>query len=91
MIEELVPASAQYPVITALQALRGVQLIAATTAALEVGDFLRFLHPRDLMGYTGLVASERTSNGRRRQGAITKTGNAHLRRVLVEAAWSYRY
>lgn len=91
VIDELVPTSPQYPLIMGLQAMRGVQLLIATTVALEVGDFLRFEHPRYLMGYTGLVSSERSSNARRRQGGITGTGNTHLRRVLVEAAWHYRY
>lgn len=91
VIEELVPESEQYHLIMALQAMRGVKLLTATTVVLEVGDFLRFEHPRYLMGYTGLVPTEQSSNNRRRQGGITRTGNAHLRRILVEAAWCYRY
>jgi transposase len=78
-------------VIEALQALRGVAKITATTLAVEVGNFSRFAHPRELMGYGGLVPSEHTSGKRKRQGAITKTGNAHLRHVLTESAWSYRH
>lgn len=91
VIEELIPTSRQYPLIMGLQAMRGVKLLVASTVALEVGDFLRFEHPRHLMGYTGLVPSERSSNHRRWQGGITGTGNAHLRRVLIEAAWHYRH
>ena len=91
MITELIPASGQYGVVTALQAMRGVKLLTAATVVLEVGDFLRFDHPRYLMGYTGLVPTERSSNNCRRQGGITGTGNAHLRRALVEAAWIYRH
>ena len=91
MIVELIPTSEQHRLIMALQAMRGVKLLTAATVVLEVGDFLRFDHPRYLMGYTGLVPTERSSNSCRRQGGITGTGNAHLRRVLVEAAWTYRY
>jgi len=57
----------------------------------EVGEFSRFRSPRQLMAYAGLVPREYSSGSRRRQGGITKTGNAHLRRAVVEAAWSYRY
>jgi transposase len=78
-------------VIDALQALRGIAKITATTMVTEVGNFSRFAKPNQLMGYGGLVPSEFSTGNSRRQGAITKTGNAHLRRVLVEAAWSYRH
>jgi len=78
-------------VIEALQALRGVAKITATTLVTEVGNFSRFVRPNQLMGYGGLVPSENSTGNSKRQGAITKTGNAHLRRVLVEAAWSYRH
>jgi hypothetical protein len=71
--------------------LRGLDLIAATTLVAELGDLRRFAHPRELMGYLGLVPSEHTTGSKRRLGAITKTGNSHVRRVLVEAAWNYRY
>ena len=57
----------------------------------ELGDITRFDSPRQLMAYLGLVPSEHSSGGSRRQGGITKTGNGHVRRVLVEAAWSYRF
>lgn len=79
------------PVAEALIALRGVDLITAMTVLAELGDITRFDSPRQLMGFLGLVPSEHSSGQRRRQGAITKTGNGHVRRVLVEAAWSYRF
>jgi transposase len=79
------------PVVAALQALRGVQFLAAVTLIAELGDLTRFETPRQLMSYLGLVPSEHSSGERRRQGSITKTGNSHARRVLVEGAWAYRY
>jgi transposase len=75
----------------ALMALRGLSLIAAMTTLAELGDITRFDSPRELMGYLGLVPSEHSSGGSRRQGGITRTGNGHVRRVLVEAAWNYRF
>ena len=78
-------------VIAALQALRGIALISAATIVSEVGECSRFAKPRQLMGYSGAVSSEDSSGKRIRRGAITKTGNAHLRRVVIEAAWAYRY
>lgn len=74
-----------------LQSLRGVARIAAVTIVAEVGRLSRFRRPKQLMGYTGLVSREHSSGERIRRGAITKTGNAHLRRILVESAWCYRY
>jgi transposase len=78
-------------VIEALQALRGVAQTTAATIVSELGSLSRFESPRPLMGYSGLVASEYSSGNRICRGAITKTGNAHLRRVLVEAAWAYQH
>jgi transposase len=78
-------------VIEGLQALRGVALVTAVTIVAEVGELSRFAKPRQLMGYSGAVASEDSSGERTRRGGITKAGNAHLRRVVVEAAWAYRY
>ena len=78
-------------VIAALQALRGIALVSAVTIVAEVGELSRFAKPRQLMGYSGAVASEDSSGPRIRRGAITKTGNAHLRRIIVEAAWAYRH
>lgn len=79
------------PLVRALMSLRGVDQLVATTVVAELGDFRRFVHPRQLMAYLGLVPSEHTSGERRRLGAITKTGNSHARRVLIEAAWNYRF
>ena len=78
------------PAVQALQALRGVQLIAAMTLVAELQDFLRFESPRQLMAYLGLVPAEHSSGSKRRQGAITKAGNSAARRMLVEVAWHYR-
>lgn len=78
------------PRVKALQAFRGIQLVTAATLAAEIGDFARFPTARHFMAYLGLVPSEHSSGGTRRQGSITRTGNGHVRRVLVEAAWSYR-
>ncbi len=79
------------PVVTALMTLRGVELVAAITIVAELGDLKRFAKPQELMGYLGLVPSEHTTGSKRRQGSITRTGNSHVRRVLIEAAWCYRY
>lgn len=83
--------SERAPVIQALQTLRGVAEVVATSLVAEVGEFQRFRNPAQLMAYAGLVPREYSSGATRRQGGITKTGNAHLRRVLGEAAWCYRY
>jgi transposase len=79
------------PVVEAFQALRGVQCTVAVTIVAELGDLTRFDHPRPLMSYLGLIPSEYSSGERRRQGGITKTGNTHARRALIEGAWAYRY
>jgi transposase len=79
------------PVVEALQALRDVQFIVAVTTVAERGDLTRFDHPRQLMKFLGLIPSEYSSGERRRQGSITKAGNTHARRALVEGAWAYRY
>jgi transposase len=78
-------------VVEALQALRGIAKMTAVTIVSEVGAMSRFENPRQLMSYSGLVPSEFSSGKRIRRGHITKTGNAHLRRVVVESSWSYRY
>ena len=78
-------------VVEALQALRGVAQITAVTVVAELGTLSRFDSPRQLMGYSGLVSSEFSSGSRIQRGSITKTGNAHLRRVIVESAWAYQY
>ena len=77
-------------VIQGLQALRGVAQISAVTIAAELGNISRFASARQLMGYSGAVPSENSSGQRTQRGSITKTGNAHLRRIAIEAAWSYR-
>ena len=79
------------PVVAALQALRGVQFVHAVTLVCELGDFVRFDCPRQLMAYLGLVPTENSTGERRRQGAITKTGNHFARRALIEAAWAYQH
>lgn len=78
-------------VVAALQALRGVAMVTAIGLVAEIGDFSRFDHPRKLMGYLGLVPCEHSSGERTSRGSITKTGNAHARRLLTEAAWQYRH
>jgi transposase len=79
------------PVVEALMALRGIKLITAMTVMAELGDITRFDSPRQLMSFLGLVPSEASSGQTRRQGGITKTGNGHVRRVLVESGWCYRF
>lgn len=78
-------------VVDALQALRGIAQTTAVTIVAEVGVLSRFKRPKQLMGYSGAVPRESSSGNRVQRGAITKTGNAHLRRVLVEAAWAYQH
>jgi transposase len=90
-IGELVEQWTLGPLVKALQALRGVQLLTATVLAAEVGDFTRFSNPRQLMAYLGLVPSEHSSGSSRRQGGITHAGNRHARWILIEAAWNYRF
>jgi transposase len=80
-----------YPVVKAVQAMRGVRLLVATGVVAELGDLNRFDHPRKLMSYVGLVSSEHSSGGKRRLGAITKCGNGRARRLLIEGAHSYRF
>lgn len=79
-----------YPAVEALMTIRGFQLVAATVLVAELGDIRRFAHPRDLMGYLGLIPREESSGQTQRKGAITKAGNAHARWILVESvqhAW----
>lgn len=90
-IEEFVPNWSLEPLVRSLQALRGVDLIVAVTFAAEVGDVTRFENPRQLMGYLGLVPSERSTGASVRRGGITKAGNSRVRHMLVESAWSYRH
>jgi transposase len=90
-LAELLPAWRLAPVIRALQALRGVQQIVAVTVVAELGDITRFDSPRQLAAFLGLVPSEDSTGDSRRLGPITKAGNGHARRVLVEGAWAYQY
>jgi transposase len=87
-VQQASPAIQQ--VVKGLQAMRGIAQISAVTIAAELGNVSRFQNPRQLMAYSGTVPSENSSGQRTRRGSITKTGNAHLRRIAVEAAWSYR-
>ncbi len=89
-IQELLPHWHMYPVVQSIQSLRGVSMLVATTTIAEIGNLDRFKHPKELMSYLGLVPSEHSSGQTTRRGGITKTGNGHVRRVLIEAAWSYR-
>jgi transposase len=79
------------PVVHALQSLRGIALVVAATMIAELGDISRFKNPRQLMAYLGLVPSEHSSGATRRQRCMTKAGNGTARRMLIEAAWSYRF
>lgn len=88
---KLLPSWRMAPVVKALQALRGVAPLVASTMVVEVGDLRRFENPRQLMAYLGLVPSENSSGQTTRRGGITKTGNGHARQVLIEAAQAYRF
>src|SRR4051794_22040487 len=90
-IEAALPDWSLAPVVHALQALRGMALIAAATLVAELGDITRFDNPRQLMAYLGLVPSEHSSGTTRRQGAITKAGDGAARRMLIEGARGYRF
>jgi transposase len=90
-LKEHVPSWRLYPLVQALQALRGVQDTVATIMVAEIGDLTRFDNPRQLAAFLGLTPSEHSSGERRRQGSITKAGNGHARRALIEGAWAYRF
>ena len=90
-LERVARESVFWPVIEALMALRGVNLLTATTIIAEIGDLHRFESAPQLMAYLGLVPSEHSSGPKQTRGGITKTGNGHVRRLLVEAAWTYRH
>lgn len=79
------------PVVEALMCLKGFEFVSAVTLVAELGDLTRFAHPRALMSYLGLVPSEFSSGQSRHRGAITRCGNKHARRILVEAAWNNRF
>ena len=90
-LQEQVNAWRLNPVVEALQALRGVQFTVAVTMVAEIGDLTRFDTPRELMQFLGLIPSAYSSGEQRRQGSITKAGNTHARKAVVEGAWAYRY
>lgn len=90
-IENFATESAYRTAVEALRCFRGISTLSAMILVAEVVDFHRFHRPRALMAYLGLVPSEYSSGDRHRRGALTKAGNAHARRVLVEAAWHYRH
>lgn len=89
---EAISAQPRYrDAVGALQCFRGINTLSAMILVAEIVDFQRFRRPRALMAYLGLVPTEYSSGDRHRRGALTKTGNSHARRVLVEAAWHYRH
>ena len=90
-MHEMLTDWSERPTVEALMSLRGVSTITAMTVMAELGDLTRFDTPRQLMAFLGLVPGEYSSGSRRRQGAITKTGNGHVRRLLIESAWAYRF
>jgi transposase len=79
------------PLVKALQAFWGVQLVSAVTIAAELSEMRRFASAPQLMTCLGLVPSEHSSGGTKKRGGITRTGNQHVRKTLVESAWSYRF
>ena len=90
-MKDLLPSWERQPYVRALMAFRGFQEVAAMTEISELGDLSRFSHPRQLMGYLGLVSNEHSSGDKRRQGGITKTGNGHARWMLIECASHYSH
>jgi transposase len=90
-MERVLPQWRLAPVVNSLTALRGIDKLSAMTLLAELGDISRCQSPRQLMAYLGLVPGEHSSGARRRQGAITLTGNRHARRTLIESAWAYRF
>lgn len=90
-IRAILPDWSLTPLVQALRAIRGIDLISAVIFVASIGDLARFESPRQLMAYLGLVPSEQSSGSRVRRGGITRAGNGEARRMLVEAAWSYRY
>ena len=90
-IETAVESCESKELIKALQAFRGIRILTAASIVAEIGDFRRFASATDFMSFVGLVPSEHSSGSSRRQGGITKSGNHHVRRLLVESAWSYRF
>src|ERR1700722_15505785 len=90
-VETMLPDWTLAPVVAALQTMRGIAMVNAATLIAELGDLSRFADPRQLMAYLGLTPSEYSSGSSVRRGGITKAGNGAARRLLIEAAWSYRF
>ena len=90
-IAAMLPDWTLAPVVAALQAMRGMALVNAATLIAELGDLSRFANPRQLMAYLGLVPSEHSSGASVKRGGLTKAGNSAARRLLIEAAWTYRF
>ena len=90
-IEAMLPDWTLAPIVAAVQTMRGMELVNAATLIAELGDLSRFANPGQLMAYLGLVPSEYSSGATIKRGGITKAGNGAARRLLIEAAWSYRF
>jgi transposase len=90
-LERAIPTSSHAEVVARLRCFRGIDTLSAAGLCADVGDFRRFVRPKLLSGFLGIVPSERTSDEKRRQGSITKAGPRHARRLLVEAAHHYRH
>ena len=90
-IEKFVEGHALQPLVKALMSFRGIQVLSATVIAAEIGDLRRFKSARQFMAFLGLVPSEQSSGNSVRRGSVTKTGNGHVRRILIEAAQHYRH
>jgi len=90
-LEVVVTSWRWYPLVQLLTVLRGIRFLSAVTLVAELGDMRRFSSPRSLMNFVGLTPSEHSSGLRQKQGGITKCGNTHARRILIEAAWAYRF
>lgn len=87
LMDEQAQIGSWAPLIGRLRCLRGIDTLTAVGLVAEIGDFAAFAHPKQLASFLGLAPSERSSGERRRQGAITKAGSSHARRLLIEAAW----
>jgi transposase len=90
-IDEVAEQEPYRAIVGRLRCLRGIDTLSALALIAEICDFDRFAHPKELMAFLGLVPREHSSGGKQRRGSITKTGNSHARRILVEAAWHYRH
>jgi transposase len=90
-IEEIAESERYGEAVGRLRSLRGIDYLIALAMVCEIGDFRRFASAEQFMAFLGLVPTEHTSGSKRQQGGITKTGNRHIRRLLVESSWHYRY